>query len=199
LPYFVPYQTAVGFVSKHIDWIKKELSRHTAYLPDGMSIGRAHVLRYVPDPRVKTPTTRVTAAEVIVRHGAATHEDDHVQTAAKRAAVRALKNEATHFLPKRLHDIAYAEGYDFSGVSVKQMRSRWGSCNQDKHITLNIFLLELPIELIDYVIMHELAHTRALNHGAEFWREFEAHLPGARNLRKQIRQYHPAIPALRMA
>lgn len=197
LPYFVPYVMATEYIKKHQDWIKKEQTKHTTVLFEGMSIGRLHTLRFMQDTTATKPKARVTANEVIVRH-AAIHSDSHVQSAAKKASIRALRQQATHFLPKRLHDIALSEGYDYSAVTVKQMKGRWGSCNQDKAIVLNIFLMELPVELIDYVILHELAHTRALNHGPTFWKEFESHLPNAKVLRKQLRAFQPTIPAQSM-
>ncbi len=197
LPYPVPYRMAIEFVKQHAGWIAQERHKRLSLLEDGMSIGRAHTLRFVYEPDLVSVRTRVTALEVIIRHAGAV-QDPEVQEAAVRAATRALKNEALQFLPKRLRDIAHAEGYSYSGVNIKHMRGRWGSCNQDKRITLNIFLLELPVELIDYVILHELAHTRALHHGPEFWAEFEAHLPHARILRRQMRSYQPTIPAQRM-
>jgi len=198
LPYFVPYVMATEYLKKHITWVRAERNKRTTRLFEGMSIGRLHTLRFMEDREALTPKTRVTASEVIVRH-AYTPSDMAVQSAAKKASVRALKQQASHFLPKRLKDIALSEGYTYSSVSVKQMKGRWGSCNQDKAIVLNIFLMELPVELIDYVILHELAHTRALNHGPAFWQEFETHLPNAKALRKQLRGFQPTIPAQSVA
>lgn len=198
LPYFVPYIMATEYIHKHLEWIKAEQAKHTTHLYEGMRVGRLHTLRFLVDDAVPKPKTRVTANEVIVRH-AATHTKMAIQSAAKKASIRALRQQAEHFLPKRLHDIAKSEGYEYSKVSVKQMKGRWGSCNQDRAIVLNIFLMELPVELIDYVILHELAHTRALNHGPAFWREFETHLPNAKALRRQLRTFQPTIPAQSVA
>lgn len=198
LPYYVPYTIAIEYLKKHKEWVQQEQAKRTTHLIEGMSIGRLHTLRFMEDPTIPVPKTRVTANEVIVRH-ATNHTDTLVQSAAKKASIRALKQQATHFLPKRLKDIALSEGYEYKDVAVKQMKGRWGSCNQDKSIVLNIFLMELPVELIDYVILHELAHTRALNHGPAFWNEFENHLPNAKALRKQLRGFQPTIPARSVA
>ena len=194
LPYIVPYAVAVRFAAQHADWVQAELQKHIVVLPHGMQVGRAHTLRFIGGSVVDKPKTRVTAQDVIVRHhGEVT--DAAVQAAAQAAVRRALKQEAEHFLPQRLRIIAAHEGYIYKNCTIKQLRGRWGSCNQDKEIIFNSFLMQLPIELIDYVIYHELAHTRAMNHGADFWKELEAHVPNARLLRKQIRQYQPTIPA----
>lgn len=197
-PFFVPYRTAVHFVQKHADWITQELNTRQVLLQDGHLVGRTHLLRFEYDPLALPAKVRVGAAKITVKHKLPT-DDETVQKAAQRGAIRALKQQAEHFLPKRLRDIAAAEGYDYSGCSLKQLTGRWGSCDQDKHITLNIFLMQLPTELIDYVILHELAHTRALHHGPDFWKEFEAHLPDAKKLRSKMKQYQPAVPAERVA
>ncbi len=199
LPHMVPYIIASEYAKKHEAWITTEQSKRTSTLNDQQQIGRLHTLSFVHDPNAHQPTGRVTSKEVVVRHAvpACTTE---VQATAKRTAIRALKLQAKHFLPKRLHDIALREGYTYGKVSVKQMKGRWGSCNQDKDIVLNIFLMELPIGLIDYVILHELAHTRVLHHGPEFWAEMNRHTEiDAKTLRKQMREYHPTIPAKSVA
>lgn len=195
-PFFVPYRTAISFVQKHAEWIVSEQQNRHVLLHDGLLVGRTHILRFEYDPYAIPAKARVGAAKITVRHKTPS-EDETVQSVARKAAIRALKQQAEHFLPKRLHDIAEAEGYDYSGCRLKQMTGRWGSCDQKKHITLNIFLMELPTELIDYVILHELAHTRALHHGPDFWKEFEAHLPDAKARRKLMKQYQPAVPAKR--
>ncbi len=199
LPYFVPYKTAERFLHQHTVWVLEQQAKRPQELPEGMLIGRAHTLRYIQDPTARQPRTRVTVHEVIVRHATRDISDPAIQAAAKRAALRALRQEAVTFLPRRLENIATREGYEYSSVVVKQMRSRWGSCNQDKRITLNIFLLQLPIELIDYVILHELAHTKELHHGTAFWQEFEAHLPNARELRGEMKRYQPILVSQAMA
>lgn len=198
MPHFVAYETAITFVKKHQPWIEEELGRRTPTLHDGMRIGRIHILRFVFDPLASVPRTRVTATQIIITHNS-DHTEVNVQKAAHAGCVRALKREGALFLPKRLKDIARAEGYDFGEVMVRQLKGRWGSCDQDRNITLNCYLMQLPLEYIDYVVYHELAHTRVMHHGAEFWAEFEAHLPNAKAMRKAMKQFQPSIPAQRMA
>lgn len=195
IPTYIPYMAAKTYILSHKQWINEERGKRTQVLKDGQKIGRLHTLCLVRDDTHTNPKTRVTSNQVIVRHSSYEAHAD-VQQAAKKAAIRALKLQARHFLPKRLRDIAMREGYSYKSVTVKQLKSRWGSCNQHKEITLNIFLMELPIELIDYVILHELAHTNHLHHGREFWGEMNEHTNNqAKALRKQMKQFQPTIPA----
>lgn len=195
IPYAIPYFVAVEYVKKHKDWIKTEQVKHTSSLHENQTIGRLHTLTFQYDAAVTAPKGRVTSNQVVIRHNSSPLDKD-VQATAKKTAIRALKLQARHFLPKRLHDIALREQYEYSSVSVKQLKGRWGSCNQDKVIVLNIFLMELPVELIDYVILHELAHTRVMHHGPDFWKELGAHTnDDPKKLRAQLKLFQPTIPA----
>lgn len=193
MPYFVPYAFGEQFVRRNQGWLEMQQSRHEPLI-DGQMVGRIHKLRFIADSDAKAPRARVLASRIDVRH-AGDPGDEVVQTAARKAAVRALRREGERFLPKRLRDIASAEGYEYASCQLKQLKGRWGSCDSRRHIVLNIYLMQLPDELIDYVIYHELAHTRHMNHGEGFWHELTAHLPSARELRKQIKQYQPTVPA----
>lgn len=194
MPYFVPYGVAEQFVRRHEDWLQLQQSHRAAPLVDGQMIGRIHKLRFIQDADALKPRARVLASRIEVRHaGDATDID--TQTAAQRAAVRALRREGERYLPKRLADIARAEGYTYRSCQLKQLKGRWGSCDSRGHIVLNLYLMQLPDHLIDYVIYHELAHTRHMNHGDGFWQDLLEHLPGARLLRAQMKQYQPTVPA----
>jgi predicted metal-dependent hydrolase len=89
--------------------------------------------------------------------------------------------------------LASQTGFSYASVGVKQLKSRWGSCNTQREIVLNLFLMQLPWKLIDYVLVHELTHTKVMRHGAPFWHEMERHLPHAKSLRKQMADYQPML------
>lgn len=76
--------------------------------------------------------------------------------------------EARHYLPGRLAGLAGKYGFRVGRVSFRNNRSNWGSCSADNRISLNIKLMKLPEHLIDFVLLHELVHTRIRNHGPEF-------------------------------
>ena len=93
----------------------------------------------------------------------------------------------------RLQTLAEQHGYDYKSVSIKQLKGRWGSCSEHKDIVLNCFLMELPWNLIDYVLLHELAHTRVMAHGAVFWNEMARVLPEVQSCRRQIKLHKPTL------
>ena len=82
-----------------------------------------------------------------------------------------LRHLAARELPARLSELARLHGLVVSAVSVRNQRTRWGSCSRSGRISLNWRLIQLPPAVRDYVLLHELAHLRHLNHSARFWRE----------------------------
>lgn len=99
------------------------------------------------------------------------------------------RTEAKRLLTARLAELAQRHGYTYRRVRIANQKSRWGSCSGRNTISLNVQLLRLPTELHDYVILHELVHTRIKNHGAAFWRELDRHVDDSAVLRKQLRGY----------
>lgn len=81
----------------------------------------------------------------------------------------ALKCEARHFLPPRLAALARKFGFHYATLDIRNMKSQWGSCSTLGRICLNQQLMRLPDHLIDYVLLHELCHTKEANHGPNFW------------------------------
>jgi predicted metal-dependent hydrolase len=76
---------------------------------------------------------------------------------------------------------------------VRSQKTRWGSCSFNNNISLNVKLTRLPQELIDYVILHELAHTRIKNHGREFWKMLDGLIGDAKKLDRRLREYQPIL------
>ena len=72
---------------------------------------------------------------------------------------------------------------------VKKQKTRWGSCSEKKNINLNINLVRVPEELMDYAITHELVHTKELNHSAQFWALLEKFIKNARDLDRELKKY----------
>jgi predicted metal-dependent hydrolase len=193
LPAWLPYSAAITFALSRTDWINQNLQTHRLItLRDGSLIGKSYRLQFISVSTARRTATRL-GQNVITVTTQLEISDAAVQNAATRACERALKKEASNLLPQRLDKIARQYGFVYKDARIKRLRSRWGSCSTDGLITLNYYLVQLPWHLIDYVLLHELIHTRALNHGHEFWGLFEQHLPNAKALRSEIRQYRPTL------
>ena len=84
---------------------------------------------------------------------------DSITYATKDEFLKKLRTKAKDYLPKRLDEIAHSYGYKYNKLALKYMKTRWGSCSFKNNINLNICLMTLENELIDYVLLHELVHT----------------------------------------
>lgn len=102
--------------------------------------------------------------------------------------IKHLRKDAKAYLPKKVEELAQKHGFHYKKVSIKAMRTRWGSCSYFNNINLNLNLMKLEDELVEYVILHELCHTVEKNHGPRFWELLENHLPNAQEFRKKLRK-----------
>ena len=96
--------------------------------------------------------------------------------------------EATKVLVQRLEEIAEQHGYRYNRVTIRNQKTRWGSCSTKNNISLNVKLTLLPDTLRDFILLHELVHTKVKNHGKDFWAELTRVEPRARELAKQLNQ-----------
>ncbi len=106
----------------------------------------------------------------------------------KNPKIEALRKQAKKILPKRLSELANLHGFKYNKVAIRNAKTRWGSCSYYNNINLNMHLIKLDNELIDYVILHELCHTIEKNHSKRFWDLLESHLPNSKELRKKLKQ-----------
>ena len=121
--------------------------------------------------------------------------DEGLQTWLRKVIVEALRSNAKVVLPPRLYALARRHGLEYAGVKINTSRSRWGSCSARKGINLSCYLMLLPARLMDYVLLHELAHTREMNHGERFWALLDAMTGGeARLLREEMKRYRTELP-----
>ncbi len=105
--------------------------------------------------------------------------------------VRHLAAQAKQTLPPRLHELAQKHGFLYNKVTIRNMHTRWGSCSAKGNISLSIYLLMLPAHLQDYVMLHELCHTRQMNHSPKFWALLDIVSEGRSGLyRREMRNYN---------
>ena len=101
------------------------------------------------------------------------------------------RSRARRLLVERLNELARMHDFTYNKVFVKNQKTLWGSCSSANNINLNVNLVRLPDELRDYVIWHELVHTRHKNHSKAFWRALNRIVGDGKRLQRQLRQYQP--------
>lgn len=170
----------------------REQHAETVFTP-GMQIGKSHTL-------IVQPTTRKSLR--VARHGQQIHvelpdtmslQQPDVHRKVRDTVIEALRLESKSYLPKRLAYLAAQYGFTYTNVRFSHASSRWGSCSSNGTISLNIALMKLPFELIDYVIIHELSHTKEMNHSENFWQLVAIGDPDYKKHRAALKKESPSI------
>lgn len=126
--------------------------------------------------------------EKFVRFEPQTHRIFLPEKNAKQRLVKWLKENALRIFTVATEKRAREMGTSFVSVRVSSARGRWGSCTHDNRIRYTFRLIYAPKEVIDYVVVHELAHTKYKNHSSAFWREVEKYLPDYKLKRKWLKE-----------
>lgn len=154
---------------------------------------RRYVLRLDPDGRVRVTIPRggsLREAKAFVSRHQRWIDRQRRQVAPSAVSaedVRTLKTRARKELPSRLLEMASAFGLQVARISIRNQRTRWGSCGRDGHICLNWRLVLMPAWVRDYVLVHELMHLKRLDHSPVYWRLVAAAFPSYREARAWLR------------
>ena len=198
LPVLCPLKTGMAFIDEKSDWIEKTVKKIGEKYPETPILDP---YRTVYHELVLNPTltdkisARIASGRITVSYPENMKpESDEVQQAVKAAILRALRKEASEILPGMVEKLAREHGFRYRGVTVRATRTRWGSCSGRDDISLSVYLMLLPEHLIEYIILHELCHTRYKDHSDKFHSLLDSHLDGKeKQYIKEIRAYRPGI------
>lgn len=194
MPTWVPYAQALAYIQAKKQWIQQNTTVRPQ-ISDGSYIGKSHQLRIIESQHDRL-RTRVSSQHITIQVPAGHSDTASLQQTMLRASERALKQQSAQLITPRVNDLALQHGFDYGDIRYKKLQSRWGSCDQQNNLTFNIFLVQLPWPLIDYVIVHELCHTKEHNHSKAFWALVEECIPNYRTLRKQLKEHHTHVTAM---
>ena len=190
LPRYAPMLAAKTLIASSRKQIRTLLSEHHAKFSytTNQQIGKSHHLRI--EQGGDTPEIKLSGTHIIAM--IPEHDDiaaPSIQQLIRTKVLAALRKEAKGYLPRRLKFLAQEHGFSYEQVKLTHASSRWGSCSSKGTISLNIALMNLPFELLDYVLIHELCHTRQMNHSEQFWREVGAIDPQYKQHRTTLKNY----------
>jgi len=111
-----------------------------------------------------------------------------VRPAMGKKEYRKEKEKARKIIANRANYFSDLYGFKFNRIAIRSQRTRWGSCTRDGNLNFNYKLIYLPVEIMDYVIVHELCHLDQLNHSKKFWFLVSEIVPDYRELRRKLKK-----------
>jgi len=194
MPLLAPMYMAKSLLAQSRPQIRQHIAKtqsKQALLTNGSLIGKSHRLSVIHGHEF---ASRLSGMELHVTIPVGSQATDHAtQLFIKEAAVKALRTQAKAYLGRRLQTLAAHHGFTYQNLRFSNAGTRWGSCSSNGTISLNIWLMQLPFELIDYVLVHELCHTRHMDHSDRFWSLVENILPDCRERRRKLKAEHPYL------
>jgi predicted metal-dependent hydrolase len=193
-PRLLPVSAIEEFLRSHGDWVIEKLDEYSARherrhiaIRDGAVFpllgGEARV-------RVTSGANRALwDGELLVLAARPNADLDAI-------ARRGLQRRAMELFTERLTLMAGLAGRQMPPLSLSSARSRWGSCSRQTGIRLNWRLIHLPLDLIDYVVAHEVAHLAEMNHSPRFWVEVERLYPDWRAARRELKARAASVPVI---
>jgi predicted metal-dependent hydrolase len=161
--------------AKHVNIYIRPASGIRVAVPKNISFKKAERIVQTKKGWIKEQLQK--AKNAAIKHGPALQSQTISKAAARRKIIQ------------RLNELSEYHGYSYNRVFIRNQKTRWGSCSSKSNISLNIKLAKLPDSLIDYVILHELVHTRIKNHSRDFWEELDSVVGNAKKLNSKLKEY----------
>lgn len=166
--------------AKHVNISVKPFTGVRVAVPDGLSFKKAEEFVWA-----KT--------DWIQRHLYRMKQYEQESTIYPDAPVDIKRAEAKRKLNRRLKHLAGKHGFTYNKVFFRNQKTRWGSCSHKNNISLNMKIICLPEELMDYVILHELLHTRVKDHSNDFWTELDRLVADGKGMASRLREYRAVL------
>jgi len=196
LPYWTSYRAAINFVRKSTSWINKRFAENRSKSSQLSLFDvskkfnlKSHEYRF-QSILVESTNVRIKDGVIEINYPESKNiYDGEVQNAVKRGYFQALRKEAKEYFPEKLNGLARKFGFKYKKLYLKNAISQWGSCSHRNNINLSIHLMKLPDDLIEYVMVHELVHTKEKNHRAGFYEKLGSIYKNYKVYEKRLKNY----------
>lgn len=199
VPFGVSWKQVEKFLLENREWIADNQKNLQVYEQDtgvGLKIGaeirtKLHTLKITETDDLK-PSYKIVGEDIIL----AVPKKivfRKIEKIVQQFLLEIYALEARQYLPRRVKHYADKHGFIYRRLSFRNNVSNWGSCSFENNISLNIKLMKLPDEIIDYVILHELCHSVEKNHSASFWKLVGTVCSDYVALRARLRKYNTRI------
>lgn len=165
-----------NFVEKNQPWIDKKKKEFAARTSPKVPVSHmtTQLFWYLGQ---RYPVQLIDGQATPLQFGSLFLLSRHFLPVAPQLFLRWYREQAKQIIPQRVAFFATTHGFQPTGVSITRAKTRWGSCSQQGRLSFAWRLIMAPLSVIDYVVVHELAHLRELNHSPAFWRHVAAILP----------------------
>ena len=177
IPVRFPRRAVPGLVEQHYDWIMQQLDKHQLLFP------RPELPSEIP---VMVNNTVIALDPEIFTNTNYAQSIDRLR--------QLVRKKAWELLPDMLESVSTECELAFNRISIRSQKTRWGSCSSKGTISINDQLLFVSAETVRYLMIHELCHTRHMNHSVKFWRLVESFCPDYRFHEKQLNDARRFIP-----
>tara|TARA_B100000767_G_scaffold8209_1_gene8068 strand:+ start:37 stop:753 length:717 start_codon:yes stop_codon:yes gene_type:complete len=196
VPSFLSFKIAKDFVESKMNWIQKNLHKIQSQeqLQTNFTIGsifqtKFHSIFIYSTSEINNTFLKENKSIKIYISDKNEIQSIENQNYIRNVIEKILRIEAKSFLPKRVDELAKKHNFTYQKLAIKNTKTRWGSCSFKNNINLSLHLMRLREELIDYVILHELVHTKVKNHRQEFWTTLDIHCSKSKNLDRELKKY----------
>ncbi len=202
IPWLLPFSRGEAFLEEKREWVirtrkrleKRGLTRKELLPGDLFSTRNfKYHLEPLKSTKVQVKFHEQEQLVVIGYPEEASLQHPEIVARIKMAVEGVLRYEAKRYLPGRTRELASQLGYSFKALTIKNNKTNWGSCSNLGNINLNLHLMRLPDRVIDYILVHELVHTKVPNHGPAFKARLKGHFPDGDELDKVVKKFRPGI------
>ncbi len=196
VPIYVSFQRAEEFLHSKENWIRQNLKKvrnveknYTIFDYNTLFTTRDHQLEIIKTDHERAMTIVKNKKIQVLCPESYDVKNPAVQNLIRMGIEAAWRKEAKKYLLPRLKALAGQHRFEYNKAFIKNNRSRWGSCSQRNNINLSLHLMRLPDTLIDYVLLHELAHTIHKNHSKAFWELLDKRFGDAKKMDRELKKF----------
>lgn len=172
------------FLESKKDWIQKKLYVHQENAECFLYLGKEIIIDRTFEADISKNIIKFNKNILSIRSPIASRISD------KTLYEKWLRIKSEDVIPGRTKILADANGFKVRKVSIRNQRTRWGSCSSSGALSFNYKLIQFREEIIDYVIIHELCHLREMNHSRDFWKIVSSIVPEYKSLRKELKLFN---------
>ncbi len=186
-----PYYTSVNYlkniITKKKNWIRREKEINAKNLSEIDQISKGYIS--YKGFKLSLIYEKSDADSILLENNVLKvfHSKESFKKK-KKLIIFWLKSQSFEFLKSRLFFLSNKININFNSLNIRSYRARWGSCNENADISLNWKLIMLPEDVIDYVLIHELAHVVVPNHSKDFWRLVEKKYPDYKSRKNWLKE-----------